>query len=107
MTMPAQPLAGRGIVITRPDAQAGPLAGELTRRGHPVSAPTAGRLLRGNGFSLQGNAKVLEGEQHPDRDAQFQHINATVKAAIAAGEPAISVDTKKKGVLQRHGRSST
>src|SRR5216117_3906314 len=41
------------------------LADQLTRQGHPVSAPTAGRLLRGNGFSLQGNAKVLEGEQHP------------------------------------------
>src|SRR5919108_141508 len=46
------------------------LAGELARRGHPVSAPTVGRLLRQAGFSLQGNAKVLEGEQHPDRDAQ-------------------------------------
>jgi hypothetical protein len=63
------------------------LAGELTRQGHPVSAPTAGRLLRGNGFSLQGNAKVLEGEQHPDRDAQFRYINQQVKDHQAAGEP--------------------
>ena len=47
------------------------LAGELARQGHVVSAPTVGRLLRENGFSLQGNAKTLEGEQHPDRDAQF------------------------------------
>ena len=46
------------------------LAGELGREGHRVSVPTVGRLLRDNGFSLQGNAKVLEGEQHPDRDAE-------------------------------------
>ena len=77
------------------------LAGELTRRGHPVSAPTAGRLLRGNGFSLQGNAKVLEGEQHPDRDAQFRYINQQVKDHQAAGEPVISVDTKKREQLGR------
>jgi hypothetical protein len=77
------------------------LAGELTRQGHPVSAPTAGRLLRGNGFSLQGNAKVLEGEQHPDRDAQFRYINQQVKDHQAAGEPVISVDTKKREQLGR------
>ena len=51
------------------------LAGELGREGHRASAPTVGRLLRDNGFSLQGNAKVLEGEQHPDRDAQFRYIS--------------------------------
>ena len=51
------------------------LAGELSRQGHPVSAPTVGRLLRGAGFSLQANAKTLEGAQHPDRDAQFRYIN--------------------------------
>src|SRR5512142_3422455 len=51
------------------------LAEELTRQGHPVSAPTAGNLLRENGFSLQGNAKTLEGKQHADRDAQFGYIN--------------------------------
>ncbi len=77
------------------------LAGELTRQGHPVSAPTAGRLLRRNGFSLQGNAKVLEGEQHPDRDAQFRYINQQVKDHQAAGEPVISVDTKKREQLGR------
>src|SRR5438046_315087 len=55
------------------------LAGELARQGHPVSAPTVGNLLRRNGFSLQGNAKVLEGEQHPDRDAQFRDITQQVK----------------------------
>src|SRR5664280_2545887 len=52
------------------------LAEELSRQGHPVSAPTVGRLLRENCFSLQGTAKTLEGEQHPDRDAQFRYINA-------------------------------
>ena len=77
------------------------LAGELTRQGHAVSAPTAGRLLRRNGFSLQGNAKVLEGEQHPDRDAQFRYINQQVKDHQAAGEPVISVDTKKREQLGR------
>src|SRR5690348_18375974 len=55
------------------------LAGELTRQGHPVSAPTAGRLLRGAGFSLQANAKTLEGAQHPDRDAQFRYITSRSK----------------------------
>src|SRR5919197_5874832 len=62
------------------------LAEELTRQGHRVSAPTVGRLLRENGFSLQGTAKTLEGEQHPDRDAQFRYINEQVKAHQAAAE---------------------
>jgi transposase len=55
------------------------LAAELTRQGHPVSAPTVGRLLRGAGFSLQANAKTLEGAQHPDRDEQFRYINEQAK----------------------------
>ena len=83
------------------------LAEELTRQGHPVSAPTVGRLLRENGFSLQGTAKTLEGEQHPDRDAQFAYINEQVKAHQDAGEPVISVDAKKKeqlGQLPAAGR---
>jgi Rhodopirellula transposase DDE domain len=77
------------------------LATELTRQGHPVSAPTAGRLLRAAGFSLQANAKTLEGAQHPDRDAQFRYINEQVKDHQAAGEPVISVDTKKREQLGR------
>jgi hypothetical protein len=77
------------------------LAGELTRQGHPVSAPTVGSLLRENGFSLQGNAKTLEGEQHPDRDAQFRYINEQVKDHQAAGESVVSVDTKKREQLGR------
>ena len=77
------------------------LSGELARQGHPVSAPTAGSLLRENGFSLQGNAKTLEGDRHPDRDAQFRYINEQAKDHQAAGEPVISVDTKKREQLGR------
>jgi len=83
------------------------LAEELTRQGHPVSAPTVGRLLKENGFSLQGTAKTLEGAQHPDRDAQFRYINDQVKAHQADGQPVVSVDTKKKeqlGQLPAAGR---
>ena len=58
-----------------------------------------GRLLRGLGYSCQANRKTREGTSHPDRDAQFAHINTVVQAAIAAGEPAISVDTKKKELV--------
>jgi hypothetical protein len=83
------------------------LAGELARHGHPVSAPTVGRLLRGQGFSLQANVKTLEGKQHPDRDAQFRYINEQVKRHQAVGQPVISVDAKKKeqlGQLPNPGR---
>jgi hypothetical protein len=77
------------------------LAAELARQGHPVSAPTVGRLLGGAGFSLQANAKTLEGAQHPDRDAQFRYINEQVKEHQVGGEPVISVDTKKREQLGR------
>jgi transposase len=77
------------------------LADELTQQGHRVSPPTVGRLLRESGFSLQGNAKTLEGEQHPDRDTQFRYINEQVKDHQDAGEPVISVDTKKREQLGR------
>src|ERR671933_828528 len=77
------------------------LAVELTERGHPVSAPTVGHLLRSIGFSLQGTAKTLEGAQHPDRDAQFRYINDQVKEHQADGEPVISVDAKKREQLGR------
>jgi transposase len=83
------------------------LAGELTRQGHPVSAPTAGRLLRSQGFSLQASTKTLEGRQHPDRDAQFRYISEQAAEHQAAGQPVISVDTKKKeylGQLPNPGR---
>ncbi|HEY2832900.1 MAG TPA: ISAzo13 family transposase, partial [Sporichthyaceae bacterium] len=77
------------------------LAEQLTRLGHPVSAPTVGRLLKAAGFSLQANAKTLEGAQHPDRDVQFRYINDQVKEHQAGGEPVISVDTKKREQLGR------
>ena len=76
------------------------LAEELGAQGHQVGKDVVGRLLKGRlGFSLQGARKTLQGTQHPDRNAQFQQINATVSAAIAAGEPAISIDTKKKELV--------
>ncbi len=75
------------------------LAGELTRQGHKVSAGTVGDLLRAEGFSLQGNARTIEGKQHPDRDAQFRCINEQVRAYRDAGDPVISVDTKKKELV--------
>ena len=61
-------------------------------------------VLRRLGFSLQANQKTREGTSHPDRNAQFEYINAQLDAFQAAGQPTISVDTKKKGVLQRHGK---
>src|SRR6266508_3987718 len=72
------------------------LAGELASAGHPVSPDTVGRLLKEDGYSLQGNAKTVEGKQHPDRDGQFRFINEQVREFQAAGQPVISVDTKKK-----------
>ncbi|WP_406224211.1 ISAzo13 family transposase [Streptomyces canus] len=75
------------------------LAAELTRQGHKVSADTVGDLLREEGFSLQANAKTIEGAQHPDCDAQFRYINDRAKEHIGAGDPVISVDTKKKELV--------
>ena len=75
------------------------LAIELSAQGHPVSASTVGRLLIADGYSLQSNRKTKEGTSHPDRDAQFEHINQTVKAFQARGQPVISVDTKKKELI--------
>jgi len=75
------------------------LAGALRERGHRVSHETVAKQLRGLGYSLQANRKTREGASHPDRDAQFRHINAKVSAALTAGEPAISVDTKKKELV--------
>ena len=75
------------------------LAAELTRQGHKVSADTVGDLLRAEGFSLQGNAKTVEGKQHPDRDAQFRYINEQVREHLAARDPVVSVDAKKKELV--------
>jgi DDE family transposase len=75
------------------------LAAELTAQGHKVSADTVGDLLRQEGFSLQGNAKTIEGTRHPDRDAQFRYIAGQAQAHQDAGDPVISVDTKKKELV--------
>ncbi len=79
----------------------------LAAQGFQASQRVVANLLREQNYSCQANRKTREGGNHPDRDAQFAHINATVKAAIAAGEPAISVDTKKKelvGDFKNNGR---
>ena len=75
------------------------LAQALTAQGHALSPRTVGRLLNAAGYSLQGNRKTKEGADHPDRNAQFEHINATVSAALADEQPVISVDTKKKELI--------
>jgi hypothetical protein len=75
------------------------LARELTRQGHPVSARTVGRLLKSSGYSLQSNRKTKEGASHPDRNAQFEHINGRVTDFQRRGQPVISVDTKKKELV--------
>jgi hypothetical protein len=75
------------------------LARELTVQGHPVSESTVRRLLHAADYSLQGNRKTREGVAHPDRNAQFEHINACVRAFQERGQPVISVDTKKKELV--------
>jgi transposase len=75
------------------------LAAELALQGHQVSADTVGILLRAEGFSLQGNAKTVEGKQHPDRDGQFRYISEQARAHQGTGDPVISVDTKKKELV--------
>lgn len=84
------------------------LATTLTAQGHPVSASTVGHLLHTLGYSLQGTAKTTEGIRHPDRDAQFSHLNATATAFLNDAQPVISVDTKAKewlGNRDRPGRT--
>src|SRR6201997_1301167 len=75
------------------------LAATLTAMGHPISADTVRTELVKLGFSRQSNRKADEGSKHPDRNAQFEHINAKVIAAQAVGQPVISVDTKKKELV--------
>ena len=78
------------------------LAAELTAAGHRVGPDTVARLLREQGFSLQANAKTLEGGQHPDRDGQFGYLNEQASAHLASGDPVISVDTKKKELVGQY-----
>ncbi len=75
------------------------LSAELAVMGHVAGISLVGRLLHQLGYSLQANAKVLEGTSHPDRNAQFEHIDATASARLTAREPVISVDTKKKELI--------
>lgn len=75
------------------------LAAALAAQHHPVSHEKVAQLLRQMDYSLQGNRKTEEGDDHPDRDAQFQYINGQVRKALAARRPVISVDTKKKEIL--------
>jgi transposase len=75
------------------------LAQELTRQGHQTSHRMVAELLREMGYSLQANRKTIEGKQHPDRDAQFKYINQKSQKQQRAGQPVISVDTKKKELV--------
>jgi hypothetical protein len=75
------------------------LADELTGQGFAVGPRTVAKLLKVCGYRLQANAKVVEGRQHPDRDAQFEYVNAAAVAFLAAGDPVLSVDTKKRELV--------
>lgn len=81
------------------------LAGELIARRHAISHVTVAQLLHEQGYSLQGTRKTEEGTDHPDRDAQFRHINAAVRKALRAGNPVISVDTKKKELVGNYANA--
>ena len=83
------------------------LAAALQAMGHAVSPQSVGRLLQRIGYSRQGNAKAEEGRQHPDRDAQFEHINSRVLEFQAARRPVISVDTKKKELIGNFKNAGT
>lgn len=78
------------------------LAQGLKDLGYTVSHSTVARLVKDAGYSLQANRKTLEGKQHPDRNAQFEHIARRVKAQQRAGQPALSVDTKKKEIIGKY-----
>jgi hypothetical protein len=81
------------------------LAAELTRLGHRCQDDAVLRILHDQGFSMQSSAKVLEGRQHPDRDGQFGYIGVQVEAFLAAGDPVVSVDAKKKEQVGEYARA--
>jgi transposase len=81
------------------------LARELTEMGHVISHSVVAKILRSAGYSLQGTRKTLEGAQHPDRDAQFRYISSLAGEFITAGDPVISVDTKKKELVGRFAQA--
>jgi hypothetical protein len=80
------------------------LAGELAAAGHPCSPVTAWRTLRRAGYTLQSNSKAAEGRQHPERDAQFRYIAAQAAGHMAAGQPVVSVDAKKREKAGNYGQ---
>jgi hypothetical protein len=105
-------LVGDLLALVEPDARGDPMSplrwtckslSQLTRalvaKGHRVGRTLVGDLLHQQRFSLQANRKTREGCEHPDRNAQFDHLNESVRAALTAGEPVISVDTKKKELV--------
>ena len=75
------------------------IAAQLAKKKHPVSHVKVAQILNDLNYSLQSNRKTEEGADHPDRDAQFRHINAAVKKCLKQGVPVISVDTKKKELI--------
>ncbi len=77
----------------------------MTSQSHPISHEKVAQLLRDMGYSLQSNRKTEGGNDHPDRDAQFRHINEAVRAALARGQPVVSVDTKKKELIGNYVNS--
>jgi hypothetical protein len=81
------------------------IAKELGRQKHPVSHMKVAQILHGLDYSLQSNRKIEEGADHPDRDAQFRHINAAVKKCLRQGIPVISVDTKKKELVGNYANA--
>lgn len=83
------------------------LAEHLQHQGTEISHATVSRMLHEMGYSLQGNRKAEEGRQHPDRDRQFRHINRTVASELSAGNPVISVDTKKKELVGNFQNAGT
>ncbi len=100
------------LAMVEPDARGDPmsplrwtckslsqLAIALVAMGHKIGRSAVSNLLHQQKFSLQANRKTREGDAHPDRDAQFKHLNESVRAALAAGQPVISVDTKKKELV--------
>lgn len=83
------------------------LAQELTAAGHRVGADTVAKLLKDNGFSLQANAKEVEGNQHPDRDGQFSYLADQATEHAGTGDPVISVDAKKKELVGNYRNNGT
>ena len=81
------------------------IASQLQKRGYQIKSDTVGRLLKDRDYSLQANAKTKEGGDHPDRDAQFKHINRQAKKYLEKGQPVISVDCKKKELIGNYKNS--